>query len=80
VIAPTVQSRLRSERPGFNYRQGAMMGFFLFATASRPRGRRDSSAVQRWAVGWMIGGLSPVGAGNCSHHRVQTGSGTDSAS
>jgi hypothetical protein len=42
----------------------------------------DSSAVYRWARGWMIGGVRvPVGAGNFSrHHRVQTGSGAHPAS
>jgi hypothetical protein len=38
--------------------------------------------VQRWATGWMIGGVRvPVGAGNCCpHHRVQTCSGAHPAS
>jgi hypothetical protein len=34
---------------------------------------RDSSAVQRWATGWIIGVRFPAGVGNSSlHHRVQT--------
>jgi hypothetical protein len=41
----------------------------------------DSSVVQRWATGWMIGGSSPAGAGNFSlQNRVQTGSGAHTAS
>jgi hypothetical protein len=42
---------------------------------------RDSSVVWRWAVGWLIGVGLPAGAGNfLLHHRVQTGSGAQSAS
>jgi hypothetical protein len=44
-------------------------------------GSLDSSAVQRWDTGWMIGVRDPAGAGNFSfHHRVQTGSGAHPAS
>jgi hypothetical protein len=31
-----LEGMLQAGRPGFNSRQGEMMGFFLFATASRP--------------------------------------------
>jgi hypothetical protein len=42
---------------------------------------RDSSTVQRWATGWMIGGSSPGRGRNFSlHHHVQNGSGAHPAS
>jgi hypothetical protein len=46
-----------------------------------PPRSRDSSVVQRWVTDWMIGGSSPGSNWNFSlHHRVQTGSGSHSAS
>jgi hypothetical protein len=48
----------------------------LFISVSKVGQEPDSSAVQRWATGWMSGGSSPAGAGNISlHHRVHIGSG-----
>jgi hypothetical protein len=54
--------------------------FQHFTYTKTAHGSRNSSVVQRWATGWMIGDSNPAGTGNFSpHHRVQTGSGAHPA-
>jgi hypothetical protein len=61
---------------------GDIRNVYKISVWKRRKRSRDSSVVYRQDTGWMIGGSSPGrGAGNFSlQHRVQTGSGTHSAS
>jgi hypothetical protein len=56
--------------------------FYLVPRLRKRRAKsRDSSMVQRWVTGWMIGGSSPGRGRNFSlHYCVQTGSGAYTAS